>query len=67
MNGIVYYMLIFFNGSRMTIQELGSSDVVLDLLAQRLSRKPSELKVNTCVAFYIICYVVSFFLCDFFL
>lgn len=29
---------------RMTIQQLGSSDVVLDLLAQRLSRKPSELK-----------------------
>lgn len=31
---------------RMTIQELGSSDVVLDLLAQRLSRKPSELKAR---------------------
>ncbi|XP_071710016.1 histone-lysine N-methyltransferase CLF isoform X2 [Rutidosis leptorrhynchoides] len=31
---------------RMTIQQLGSSDVVSDLLAQRLSRKPSELKAR---------------------
>ncbi|KAI3669805.1 hypothetical protein L6452_41224 [Arctium lappa] len=31
---------------RMTIQQLGSSDAVLDLLAQRLSRKPSELKAR---------------------
>ncbi|KAI3500425.1 hypothetical protein L1887_36246 [Cichorium endivia] len=31
---------------RMTIQQLGSSDAVLDLLGQRLSRKPSELKAR---------------------
>lgn len=31
----------------MTIKELGLSDAVLDSLAQRLSRKPSELKVCT--------------------
>ncbi|GJT36880.1 SET domain-containing protein [Tanacetum coccineum] len=31
---------------RMTIQQLGSSDAVLDLLAQRLCRKPSELKTR---------------------
>ncbi|KVH92510.1 SET domain-containing protein [Cynara cardunculus var. scolymus] len=30
----------------MTIQQLGSSDAVLDLLGQRLSRKPSELKAR---------------------
>ncbi|KAJ9562312.1 hypothetical protein OSB04_007472 [Centaurea solstitialis] len=31
---------------RMTIQQLGSSDAVLDLLGQQLSRKPSELKAR---------------------
>nr|XP_043617149.1 histone-lysine N-methyltransferase CLF isoform X2 [Erigeron canadensis] len=31
---------------RLTIKQLGSSDTVLDLLAQRLSRKPSELRAR---------------------
>ncbi|KAL4582261.1 hypothetical protein LXL04_006805 [Taraxacum kok-saghyz] len=31
---------------KMTIQQLGLSDPVLDLLAQRLTRKPSELKAR---------------------
>ncbi|KAK9067044.1 hypothetical protein SSX86_014368 [Deinandra increscens subsp. villosa] len=31
---------------RMTVQQLGSSVVVLDLLAQELSRKPSEIKAR---------------------
>ncbi|KAJ0795599.1 putative [histone H3]-lysine(4) N-trimethyltransferase [Helianthus annuus] len=31
---------------RKTIQQLGSSIVVLDLLAQQLSRKPSEVKAR---------------------
>ena len=31
----------------MTIEQLGSSDVVLDSLAKYLSRKPCEVKVNS--------------------
>lgn len=31
----------------MTIEQLGLSDTVLELLAQRLSRKPCEVKVST--------------------
>lgn len=39
--------ILQFCFDRMTIKELGLSDAVLDSLAQRLSRKPSELKVCT--------------------
>lgn len=31
---------------RMTIKEVGLSDIVLDLLGHCLSRKPSEVKVH---------------------
>lgn len=39
----LFAIFIFF--SRMTIQEVGSSDVVLDSLARCLGKNPSDIKV----------------------
>ena len=50
-------VLVMCNVSRMTIKQLGSSDFVYDSLAQRMSRKPCEVKVSTCILpflFYLI-------------
>ncbi|GJZ90671.1 histone-lysine N-methyltransferase CLF, partial [Tanacetum coccineum] len=40
------HILVMCDISRMTIEELGSSDVVYDSLAQRMSRKPCEVKAR---------------------
>ncbi|GJS12824.1 histone-lysine N-methyltransferase CLF [Tanacetum coccineum] len=40
------HILVMCDISRMTIEELGLSDVVYDSLAQRMSRKPCEVKAR---------------------